>query len=209
MNTYLITCGAPVSGDRLWVNNVLFALFNADVDGWIVDTEEILIPFDGTAAGLVETLATVERSPNPDGWLGIVQMIDYSATGLVIRITANSVTASGTSFTVVLQGNVYPVSQLSETVTIYSKTGGSAYGARFTGSAEEPAYMEPGFKTVTNAQGKEVVSSLFGIFGANSVIAVEDEIEWDERRYRAIDVQKMRLAGSTHHVEAYFTSVAS
>jgi hypothetical protein len=102
---------------------------------------------------------------------------------------------------------VFPIDQMHETVTVYPKSGNSAYGAKFGVSYEETCYLEPGFKTVTDSRGQEVVSNLFGIFRAECEIAPGDELVWNNRRYRAIDVQPMRFGGAGHHVEAYFGSV--
>ncbi|MCL5105672.1 MAG: YqbH/XkdH family protein [Armatimonadetes bacterium] len=102
----------------------------------------------------------------------------------------------------------FPTSQMHETITIYPRTGVGAYVPKFGASYEETWYIEPGFKTVTDSKGQEIVSSLFGLGPADSALNVNDEIVWNGRRYRAIDVQPLRFGGEAHHVEAYFGSVA-
>lgn len=102
----------------------------------------------------------------------------------------------------------FPESVMTEIVQVWSKAGHSAYGVVTGYSVDEQWYLEPGNKIAVNATGEEVVCNLFGIGAEDTVLEVGSEIVWDERRYRAVDVQKMRPGGVTHHVEAYFLSVA-
>ena len=104
----------------------------------------------------------------------------------------------------------FPADQMHESVTIHARTGVTGYGEpAFAADVEESWYLEPGFKVITDRQGEEVTASLFGIGPADSALSVGDEITWETRRYRAIDVQPVRFEGAAHHTEAYFGSVAS
>ena len=103
----------------------------------------------------------------------------------------------------------YPTDQLNETVTVQPRAGGvTAYGEPVPGTEYEAiCYLEPGNKMVFDSKGQEIVSALFGIFGADCAIAVADEIVWNEKTYRAIAVDQLRFGGVAHHMEAYFASV--
>jgi len=104
----------------------------------------------------------------------------------------------------------FPADQMSETLTVHKRAGVTGYGEPAFGlDATEHWYLEPGFTLITDRQGEEVTASLFGIGPADSALSLGDEVEWDGRTYRAIDVQKVRHQGATDHVEAYFGSVAS
>ncbi len=103
----------------------------------------------------------------------------------------------------------FPNDQMSETLTVYRRTGTTGYGeAALAGGVNEDWYLEPGFKLITDAKGAEATASLFGIGPAASILSVGDEVTWLGRRYRAIDVQPVRFGGATDHTEAYFGSVA-
>jgi hypothetical protein len=102
----------------------------------------------------------------------------------------------------------FPVDHMNEIMTVYPKSGNGAYGPVFGADFEEICYLEPGFKLVTDSQGAEVVSSLFGIYGPECAVKVGDEASWDGKRYAAIAVDKLRFDGETHHVEIYWKSVA-
>lgn len=102
----------------------------------------------------------------------------------------------------------FPDDQMHETVTVRPRAGVGAYGPQFAAEYEEICYLEPGFKLITDSTGQEVVASLFGIFRAECSIQVADEIVWNEQTYRAIAVDGLRFGGASHHVEAYFGSVA-
>jgi len=103
----------------------------------------------------------------------------------------------------------FPNDKLNDELIIYGRAAVNGYGdAIFAAVTTEKWHLEPGYKLVTDRQGEEVVASLFGIGPCDSVLSIGDEVEWNNRRYRVIDVQPIRYGGATHHVEAYFGGVA-
>jgi hypothetical protein len=84
--------------------------------------------------------------------------------------------------------------------------GNGAYGPVYGDEYEESCYLEPGYKLVLNQRGEEVVSDLWGVFRAESPIAVNDAFVWNGRTYRVINVQQLRNKGQTHHIEVSFGS---
>jgi hypothetical protein len=102
----------------------------------------------------------------------------------------------------------FPASKCRDTVTLRSKTGNSARGAVYGNQWTEKQYLEPGFKQITDGNGKEIVASMFAVALPASPIKVGDEMTFDGRRYTVADVQAMRPNGVLHHYEVYYKSEA-
>lgn len=102
----------------------------------------------------------------------------------------------------------FPNDLMFDTVYVQPCVGESGYGPIFGVEFEELCSLEPGFKSVTDAKGNVVVASLSGIFRAECAIKVNDEISYETKRFRAVNVALMRLEGIGHHVEIDFASVA-
>ena len=96
--------------------------------------------------------------------------------------------------------------ELPETGTVTRFTGNSAVGPVYGTSYTEPFLIELGIKRVVNSLGQEVVAAAFCLFGADSIVAINDQIDYGGRRFEAIDVQPVRVSGQTHHVEVYLKS---
>lgn len=102
---------------------------------------------------------------------------------------------------------------MQETISLEAYTGNNAYGPVY-GSAVtySPAtgtgvYVEPGFRTVTNRMGKEVISSALLIAPSTQIYNAQDRVTWAGQTYLVIDAQPLRPLGSVHHQEVYLQSV--
>ncbi len=100
----------------------------------------------------------------------------------------------------------YPAVEMHETLVVSPRLGETGYGATFGALYNLRCYLEPGFRRVTDTNGQEVTCSLFCVAPRDSTLAVGDMAEWQGRRYEAVEVQPIRDAGRTNHVEAYFKS---
>jgi hypothetical protein len=102
-----------------------------------------------------------------------------------------------------------PASLMQDTLAVEPITGHGAYGAVYGASFDIAAYVEPGYRTVTNRAGKEVVASAFALCPATPTLNAEDRVTWSGRLYTVIDAQPLRPGGVTHHQEVYLQSVGA
>lgn len=96
-----------------------------------------------------------------------------------------------------------------EGLTIYPKAGFTAHGPTFSDGYEELVYAEPGSRIAIDQQGQEVLCNLWTVHPAESLVSIQDEAVWDEKRYTAIAVDKLRMDGAVHHVEVSWRGKAT
>ena len=90
MSQFAITCGEPVSGDFVRVDNKYFPVMMGAPGEWIIDIDGAPVAFDGTQSGLVTALC-----------VGLLQAgHTISEDDSVISLNAVSVIEQGTTFTV-------------------------------------------------------------------------------------------------------------
>lgn len=95
------------------------------------------------------------------------------------------------------------------TITIKRYLGTSGAGSPvFSVQSDVKAYVEQGFKRVTNQNGEEVVSSAFMILSPKISIAACDFVSIETQNYTVIDVQPVRIFNRIDHLEIYLQSVA-
>jgi hypothetical protein len=99
-----------------------------------------------------------------------------------------------------------PEAEITELVSIKPFSGRSAYGPTFGEEFEAKAYVEPGFRRVSDREGNEVVASAFLVLAPDVTIRPGDQVTWSGQRYEVIDAQPLRQGGRVHHTEVYLKS---
>lgn len=209
MSVYLITCGEPTAGESITINGSEWFYLEdpARMYRGPEDDSNTVAVLAATPAGVAEALKT--------GLL--VDGITASRSGAVVTVVAVGVVAEDASFTSALappeptlqtqlladMENLFLSDDLAKAITIFREGSRNAYGRIAGESIETTAYVESGFKVVTDKTGQEVVASLFCIFRAEDVIGIDDEAEYLGRRYQVIDARPR--AGA---IEAWFKSIA-
>lgn len=102
----------------------------------------------------------------------------------------------------------FPDDVMFDTATVQPLRGNSSFGPVYGDEYDVKCSMEPGYKSVTDSKGNNVVASLSGIFRAECTIKPNDLIAWNSKTYRAVNVAPIPFQGSVHHVEIDFVSVA-
>lgn len=97
---------------------------------------------------------------------------------------------------------------MRERIQIRPYQGNNSYGEIYGDPVPVCAYVEPGFRRVTNANGEERIASALLMLPAGTVVKAEDLVTWQERHYVVIDDQPMRPKGSTTHIEVMLQSKA-
>lgn len=97
-------------------------------------------------------------------------------------------------------------SELRDKIEVRRKSGNGTYGAIYSGIEIVPCLMEQGFRRITDAQGREVISSAFLFVMAGANVTIGDKIISETGQYyEVIQVQPQR----EHHTEVYLTSIGS
>ncbi len=99
-----------------------------------------------------------------------------------------------------------PARLLRDTLIVTPYTGSGAYGPVYGTEFSVTAYVEPGFRRVTNRRGEEVIASAFAVCPASPTLNAGDRVTWEGRTYVIIDAQPLRPEGSVHHQEVYLQS---
>ena len=98
--------------------------------------------------------------------------------------------------------------ELDTDITVYPRAGNSATAPLFGENYCERAYIEPGYKAITDNRGRQVLSSLFAVVGPDSKIVEEDEILYAGKRYRVASADQFLIGGAVCHTELRFVSVS-
>jgi hypothetical protein len=100
-----------------------------------------------------------------------------------------------------------PTAIMTDTITIKSSTGDTAYGPIWTTQNNVKCYFEAGFKHVSNAHGEEIVASAFCIISPSIVVGIGDFVSHGKDDYQIILVQKYTVAGVSNHQEITLESI--
>lgn len=101
-----------------------------------------------------------------------------------------------------------PRSLLSNTLVIYKSAGRNSYGVDTSSMPiEENWYIEPVDSLKISKYEFETIKKLAGIGNPDSVLELNDIIQYEGQQYRCTALHKYKVRDKTHHLEAEFTSL--
>lgn len=95
-----------------------------------------------------------------------------------------------------------PTFLLNETVTVTRYLGDNAFGPTWGNPQDHKARVEARRRLARDSDGRETFSDVTVYLPGGTLLAVDDQLEWEGRTYRVTDVLSHRLNGKEQYVEA-------